>query len=305
MARPKQDADAVSADLNSLLCPSGMSLTRQQRRIADFFLARPEIASYASAQHVAEELGIDSSTIVRYAQALGFRGYPALQEAARDIHLGYVGRAGNPDETTGIPAPLQLADTITREIRNVEMLRSSVQQSEIDRAAQSIARARHTMILASGAYGALGIVLEHLGHLIGYNITLENRETWHAGARIASLTPDDLLIYMSFWWIDSDHRQMVSSARERGVPQIIFTNQRHEDLQGDQVQELITPTRSQSFYTSLVAPLTVVYAILDRLEEIDPDRSQGSYDSAKVLYETLNLTLADKRPSSGNPGGNK
>lgn len=299
MARAGNGQGAAPRDLRHLLRPPGVVLTKQQRRIADFLLLKPEVASYATAQHVASELGVDPSTIVRYAQAIGFRGYPALQEVARDLHLGYP-RSTEPVEHSDLSVPVAFpVATIDRELRNIELLRSTVDQAAIDRAVLAIANARQSVILASGSYGALALVLEHLGRLLGYNVSLENRETWHAGARVAALTAADLLIYISFWWIDKDHLQMVSWARQRHVPLVVISNRPHLELMGDGVEMLVTPARGRSFYSSLVAPLTLIYSIVERLEAVDPERSQAALESAQVLYEALNLSISVPSDSLG------
>ena len=51
-------------------------LAINERRLADFLLSQPEQARHLSSQQVAEEAGVSQSSVVKFAQKLGYRGLP-------------------------------------------------------------------------------------------------------------------------------------------------------------------------------------------------------------------------------------
>jgi DNA-binding MurR/RpiR family transcriptional regulator len=57
-------------------------LSRQQRRVADAVLQRPELIAFHSVRDVAERIGMNNATIVRFAQALDYSGYPEISGGA-------------------------------------------------------------------------------------------------------------------------------------------------------------------------------------------------------------------------------
>lgn len=109
-------------------------LTAAERTIAEYVDRHLRELAYASAAQVARELGVSASTAVRFAQALGFDGWPALQRALRDeayerhrlVDLA-------PDEDSF------LAAYVETETRNIAFL--TTQSAELEAAAAMLASA--------------------------------------------------------------------------------------------------------------------------------------------------------------------
>src|SRR5262245_10141798 len=75
--------------------PKGMTLSsyirdrfeefsRSQKDVARYIVDHLEEAAFQTAEELARRADTSSSTVVRFSQALGFDGFPELQEAARD-----------------------------------------------------------------------------------------------------------------------------------------------------------------------------------------------------------------------------
>lgn len=56
-------------------------LAQSDRKLADFLLAEPDRARHLSSQQLAEEAGVSQSSVVKFAQKLGFKGFPAMKLA--------------------------------------------------------------------------------------------------------------------------------------------------------------------------------------------------------------------------------
>ena len=63
------------------------SLTPSQRRVAEFLLEGGIEVIHLTITEIASEVGVNSSTVVRAAQALGFDGFPELQSVLRSQFL--------------------------------------------------------------------------------------------------------------------------------------------------------------------------------------------------------------------------
>lgn len=57
------------------------SLAQNDRKLADFLLDQPEEARHLSSQKLAEMAGVSQSGVVKFAQKLGYKGFPALKLA--------------------------------------------------------------------------------------------------------------------------------------------------------------------------------------------------------------------------------
>lgn len=86
-----------------------------ERRIADFILDNAHLMRDYSSQQLANALGISQSSVVKFSQKLGFKGYPDLKYSIGDA----VARAGNGTHTTPLPQDTergyaQVADALSR-----------------------------------------------------------------------------------------------------------------------------------------------------------------------------------------------
>lgn len=61
------------------------TLAQNDRKLADFLLTNPEQARHLSSQKLAQETGVSQSAVVKFAQKLGYKGFPALKQALSEI----------------------------------------------------------------------------------------------------------------------------------------------------------------------------------------------------------------------------
>ncbi|MDT3641191.1 MurR/RpiR family transcriptional regulator, partial [Cronobacter sakazakii] len=69
--------------MNCLICIRQRypGLAQSDRRLADYLLAQPDRARHLSSQQLAAEAGVSQSSVVKFAQKLGYKGFPAMKLA--------------------------------------------------------------------------------------------------------------------------------------------------------------------------------------------------------------------------------
>src|ERR1700681_3756191 len=80
--------------------------SRSQKDVAQYIVDHLDEAAFQTAEELARRANTSSSTVVRFSQALGFEGFPELQQAARDEYRRRVGGGGVVTETLAAAAPL-------------------------------------------------------------------------------------------------------------------------------------------------------------------------------------------------------
>src|SRR5438445_9300112 len=58
--------------------------SRSQKDVAQYIVDHLDEAAFQTAEALARRANTSSSTVVRFSQALGFEGFPELQQAARE-----------------------------------------------------------------------------------------------------------------------------------------------------------------------------------------------------------------------------
>src|SRR5487761_919877 len=82
--------------------------SRSQKDVAQYIVDHLDEAAFQTAEELARRANTSSSTVVRFSQALGFEGFPELQQAARDEYRRRVGGGvnGTPADAVTAAAPL-------------------------------------------------------------------------------------------------------------------------------------------------------------------------------------------------------
>ena len=64
---------------------SGKKLSKSHRRIAECIVTHYDKVVFMTASKLGEYVGVSESTVVRFAAALGYSGYPQLQKALQEL----------------------------------------------------------------------------------------------------------------------------------------------------------------------------------------------------------------------------
>ena len=174
-------------------------LTPKGGIVGQYIAANPRLASFASASDLAERTGVNVATVVRFAQNLGFGGWPEFQLNLRHNYLGSLMPSGVMRNHLDDDGSSPIARALRRDVQNLEAAVSAIDLEKVQEVARIIAGARRTLIVGAGSHAAPGLMLAHLGHFIGYDIQLETRGGVHVVAALSTFEPGDCVITMNFW----------------------------------------------------------------------------------------------------------
>src|SRR5438270_981046 len=77
--------------------------SRSQKDVAQYIVDHLDEAAFQTAEELARRANTSSSTVVRFSQALGFEGFPELQQAARDEYRRRGGQGGAAETSAVTP----------------------------------------------------------------------------------------------------------------------------------------------------------------------------------------------------------
>lgn len=269
---------------------SRVKLTPKGKIVAHYIASNPRYASFASASELAEHTQVNVATVVRFAQGLGFAGWPEFQLNLRHRYLGTLLPSGvlrDHDEPQP-GAPIERA--LRRDIENLQAAVDSIDVDKVQEVAGLIAAAPRTLVIASGSFAAPGLILSHLGHFMGYDIHLESRGPVNVVAALSNFGPGDCVITMSFWRVLKDAMLATAYCKRQGITTITIT----DSLFSEQAQladhALVVPTESVSFFQSMTAATGLVHGLLAELQQLGGapvaeriERLEGAYDDLDVL----------------------
>lgn len=169
-----------------------------ERRIADFMLENSQLLRDYSSQHLANALGISQSSVVKFCQKLGFKGYPDLKYSISEA----LARADNGQGSVVAKATLanrnnaRASDLWRRKSEAEEATRLINPPSAVEAAAAMIGKAGKIFIIGLGEDDiharAFALRLSLLGIL-----TVHNFDVAHMTASMSAAGKDDVLLVFS------------------------------------------------------------------------------------------------------------
>lgn len=270
-------------------------ITAKGEEIATFLSVNPRTASLASASVVATRTGVNVATVVRFAQGLGFSGWREFQLHFRHRYLGSLLTTDlmKDRDIHGEVGTVEAA--LKCDIENLHSAFTSVDTSQVETIARAIAEARKTLVVSSGSYAAVGLVLAHLASFMGYNVTLETRGGAHLVAALTSLEDGDCLLVISFWRLIKHVVLAAEHAHGRGITTVAITDSLFSPLARCVDHAIIVPTESIRFFQSATAGLAVVYGLLAHLHDLGGERVRVALDHGEELYSELDVLFNEAR----------
>lgn len=268
-------------------------LPRKQKSVAEYIQQNPMACTGLTLEQLAVVLGVNASTILRAVQSLGYRGFTELRQELRHQYLSTldpleVFEANRQRLDNGHPIVAQLQT----DLDNLEALLANLDRTRVERLAEGIVNAKNVLIVSSGSYAALGLVLAHLCRFLGCRVELEDRGGSYLAHRLANLSPADLLLGIAFWRGSHEVVRALEWGRDHDIPTACITDSSSSRLGKAAQIALVTPTESTSFYHSLTASLSLVYALVNAVWQQAPDRAERSAQDAQQLYLEFGLQAA-------------
>lgn len=213
-------------------------LPKRLRQTAAFALEHPDEIALGTASGVALRAQVQASTLVRFAQALGFAGFTELQGVFRS-HL----RTRWPDYSERLKAlhesarasgdPLNLmfgfADSAAQSIAN---LRETTRREDLDRAIDLLAAARTIFLVGQRRSFSVAHYLAYALAQLGLNAALVDNVGGLGPDQLASANETDALIAVSFSPYSATTISLVEKARSKKTPLVVITDSALSPLGG-------------------------------------------------------------------------
>ena len=265
--------------------------SKGQKQIARFILEHYDKAAFMPASRLGVTVGVSESTVVRFATELGYDGYPHLQRALQEMirnKLTSVQRMEVAGDRMGGRDVLQTvlhADT--------DMIRVTL--DEIDRdafqgAVDALMGAKRIYILCVRSSSALASFLGFYFNLLFENVTLvHTNSVSEIFEQVLRVGPGDVLFGISFPRYSKRTLSAMKYARDRGARVIALTDSQLSPLARVAGHVLLARSDMASFVYSLVAPLSVINALIVAVGMSRRDEIEQTFNKLERIWEEYDV----------------
>ncbi len=240
------------------------SFSKGQRRIANFIEEHYDEAAFMTASKLGEIVGVSESTVVRFATEIGYSGYPYLQKAMQEMIRDKLTSIGRIEVTTGRIGDKDVLDSVlNQDIDKIKRTIEEISREDFEHAVDAIINAEHIYIFGvkSASYIAsfFGYYLDLMfGNVIMLNTTSKTTNY----EKLFRITDKDVMIGISFPRYSTMAVDAMSFARERGAHVVAITDSMVSPLVTTADSILIARSDIASIVDSLVAPLSLINALI-------------------------------------------
>lgn len=173
---------------------------QSDKKLADFLLSQPDAARHLSSQQLAAEAGVSQSSVVKFAQKLGYKGFPALKLAISEALVSHPSPHSVPvhNQIRGDDPLRMVGEKLIKE--NVAAMHATLDVNAEEKLIESVTMLRSARRIVLTGIGASGLVAQNFAWKlmkIGLNAIVE-RDMHALLATVQALTPDDLLLAISY-----------------------------------------------------------------------------------------------------------
>src|SRR5258708_26363896 len=234
-----------------------------------------EETCFLSSRDVAKRYGVDAATVVRTAQALGYRGFGDFTDALRQ-HLmtritPYTALKAAAKEGRSVADHVD--GSLHKALESLNMLSSRLDRNQVVEAATLISRARRILVIGADFAASLAHYLAYGLNALGFDAEAPTASEGNLQHKVKLLTRKDILIAVSFGQCLRVTVECVQNARERDVATFGITDSDTTPIARYCQRHLIAAVVNPSFLNSYVAPMALISAIHVACAHLNPKRS--------------------------------
>ena len=254
----------MSYDILSILQEKAPTFSKGQKRIARYITEAYDKAAFMTANRLGKTVGVSESTVVRFAVDLGFDGYPSMQKAMQEMVLNRLtsvqrievanDRLGNQDVVSMV---------LHSDMEKLRQTGETLDREEFSAAVNAVLKAKRVYILGVRSVAPLA---NFLGYYLNYMFNnvhvISGVSAGEMFEKIVGVNSEDVVIAFSFPRYSSSTTKGAQYCRSAGATVIGFTDSKLSPLGQCSDHVLIAKSDMVSLVDSLVAPLSIVNALI-------------------------------------------
>ena len=271
------------------------SFSKSQKLIGNFILESYDKAAFMTALKLGNAVGVSESTVVRFAIEMGFEGYPELQKALQSMmknRLTAVQRINITNDRIGDGGVLK--NILSQDMDRIRHTLEEIDETVFNKAIEKISNAKNIYILGSMSSSILARFLDYNFQLMFDNVHfVQAVGTSGIYQQIFRINEEDVFISISFPRYSQSTAKATAYAKSRNANIVAITDSMTSPLAEYADELLIARSDMASFADSLVAPLSLINAIIVALGAKNKEKIEKNFLMLENLWEEHDVYKKD------------
>lgn len=271
-------------------------MSRGHKTIAAFIMDHYDQAAFMTAAKLGKTLHISESTVVRFASGLGYEGYPQMQAALAAWIKGKLHTMERLDmKYADSPQTEILTSVLSGDMEKIRHTIDNLDPAAFDTAVELILKARNVYVLGIRSCAPLADFLNfYLSMIRGNVILIKTTSTSEIFEQMIRINEEDCMIGISFPRYSMRTLKAMEFANDRSAKVIAITDSVHSPMNLYSSCNLLARSDMVSLVDSLVAPLSVINALVVALCMKKPEEVKKNLETLEGAWNNYQVYLNDE-----------
>ena len=283
-------------DLISIMNEKYPRMSKNHKKIAAYIEEHYETAVFMTAANLGRQLGISESTVVRFASGLGFDGYPKFQ---KELERWVQGKWNNVQRIGAQfrgSSQSEILDAVLRS--DMDKIADTIQnldEKAFSTAVDILLSAKHVYVLGLRTCEPLANFLSfYLSQIRGDVIQLRTTSMSELFEQLIHIDGEDAIVGISFPRYSMRTLKALEFANDKNAKVITLTDNIHSPMNLYSSCNLLARSDMFSIVDSLVAPLSVINALIVALCVKDPEGARKNLEAIEYAWSNYQVYQHDE-----------
>ena len=265
--------------------------SKSQKLISKYILENYDKAAYMTASKLGATVSVSESTVVRFAIELGFEGYPEFQHSLQEIVRIRLTSFQRMDVTNNLIGDGDvLTKVLNSDIDKIKRTIEEIDREAFEKSVDALVNAKNIYVIGLGSSASLAGSLNHSLRMIFDNVKLlEASSADEIFAQIMNISEGDVIIAISFPRYSRKLITAVNYAKDSGATVIALTDSTASPIAAFADNLLVARSDMASFADSLIAPLSVINALVVAVSRKKQDELRIRLHQLEKIWDEYNV----------------
>ena len=270
-------------DLLSRIKDNYNKLSKGQKLIATYVMDNYDKVAFMTASKLGDNVGVSESTVVRFANALGYKGYPNLQKELQELIKTKLTTIQRVELSDAYKDQSFFKKVMQSDVDNIMKTIDELNTEKFNEVVDKVVKAKTVYVFG---LRSSTVIAEYLAFYLNY--TLDNVKIVPSGIndvmdQLITINEDDVFIGLSFPRYSKKTYEVIKFVKEKNATVIGITDSLLSPISEFADISLIAKSNMASFIDSLVAPMSLVNALIIAISTVD---KKHLTDKLNVLENT-------------------
>lgn len=280
-----------NTDLLKIIQEKQNTFSKGQKQISSFILGHYDKAAYMTAAKLGALVGVSESTVVRFANELGFAGYPELQHSLQEMirsKLTTIQRIEITNDRIGESDLLE--KVLNSDIDKIKHTLEEIDRTSFENAVDDLIGAQMIYIIGMRSSSSLASFMYHYLNLVFPHVRLVRTTSGsEIFEQLLRINEHDAIVGISFPRYSKRIINALGYAKKQGAKVISITDSAASPIAANADDLLLAKSDMASFVDSLVAPLSIINALIVAIGRKKQDEIAETFGKLERIWDEYDV----------------